>query len=321
MKSSSPRRLLRGGARPPTGQMIADIHANKDRSGVEPICRVLPIAPSTYDAASRRPASARAVRDAQLKAEITGGAGRAPRGLGCRQGLAAAAPRGDHGGRLHRGAAPARAGLEGVRRGKACRTTTPGAGAPRPADLVERDLSAARPNQLGVADRSSVATWAGLVCVALSSTRSPGSSWLAGCPLASHRPGPGRLGDGHLAPAGPAGRAGASLGQGRPIPVDPLPQTTRQSRCRHLGRLPRRRLRQRPGRDQHRPGQDRAHPPARPWKGIDQVGYATLEWVDWFNYRRLLEPIGYVPPAEFEAAFHREEDPSYPARPKHPSLR
>jgi transposase InsO family protein len=55
-----------------------------------------------------------------------------------------------------------------------------------------------------------------------------------------------------------------------------------------------------------------------PWKGIDQVEYATLEWVDWFNHRRLLEPIGSVPPAEFEAAFRPEEDP-VPL--KHPSLR
>jgi transposase InsO family protein len=57
------------------------------------------------------------------------------------------------------------------------------------------------------------------------------------------------------------------------------------------------------------------------WKGIDEVEYATLEWVDWFNHRRLLEPIGYVPPAEFEAAFQREEGPSDPARLKQPSLR
>ena len=48
-----------------------------------------------------------------------------------------------------------------------------------------------------------------------------------------------------------------------------------------------------------------------PWRGIDEVEYATLEWVDWFNHRRLLEPIGHVPPAEFEAAYQREEDPSY----------
>jgi putative transposase len=58
-----------------------------------------------------------------------------------------------------------------------------------------------------------------------------------------------------------------------------------------------------------------------PWKGIDQVEYATLEWVDWCHHRRLLEPIGDVPPAEYEAAFRPEEDPSSPARLKHPSLR
>jgi putative transposase len=51
--------------------MIAYIHAHKDRYGVEPICRVLPIAPSTYYHATRRPASARAVRDTKLKGEIT----------------------------------------------------------------------------------------------------------------------------------------------------------------------------------------------------------------------------------------------------------
>jgi putative transposase len=58
-----------------------------------------------------------------------------------------------------------------------------------------------------------------------------------------------------------------------------------------------------------------------PWKGLDDVEYATLEWVDWFNHRRLLEPIGHLPPAEFEAAFQREEDPNYPARLKQPSPR
>ena len=47
-----------------------------------------------------------------------------------------------------------------------------------------------------------------------------------------------------------------------------------------------------------------------PWKGLDQVEYATLEWVDWFNHRRLLEPIGHVPPAEFEAAYHQGRTPA-----------
>jgi hypothetical protein len=58
-----------------------------------------------------------------------------------------------------------------------------------------------------------------------------------------------------------------------------------------------------------------------PWRTADQVELATLAWVDWFNHRRLLEPIGRVPPAEFEAAYHQREDPSRTVRLKHPSLR
>jgi len=55
--------------------------------------------------------------------------------------------------------------------------------------------------------------------------------------------------------------------------------------------------------DDHRPVQDRADPPAQPMEGIDDIGYAALEWVDWFNHRRLLEPIGHLPPTEFEATY------------------
>ncbi len=47
--------------------------------------------------------------------------------------------------------------------------------------------------------------------------------------------------------------------------------------------------------------------PNGPWQGIDEVEFATLEWVDWFNNRRLLEPIGYVPPAEFEAMYDQQK--------------
>jgi putative transposase len=46
--------------------------------------------------------------------------------------------------------------------------------------------------------------------------------------------------------------------------------------------------------------------PNGPWRGFDEVEFATLEWVDWFNNRRLLEPIGYVPPAEFEAMYDQQ---------------
>jgi putative transposase len=146
--------------------MIAYIDANRDRFGVEPICKVLPIAPSTYYAASRRPASARAVRDTKLKGEITRvhaeqfgvyGARKVWRQLG-REGICVARCTVERlMGELH---------LQGVRRGKTRRTTTPDAAAPRPADLVDRDFSATRPNQLWVADLTYVATWSGFVYVA-----------------------------------------------------------------------------------------------------------------------------------------------------------
>ena len=46
-----------------------------------------------------------------------------------------------------------------------------------------------------------------------------------------------------------------------------------------------------------------------PWRNLEEVEFATLEWVDWFNHRRLLEPIGYIPPAEFERVYYRSQDP------------
>ncbi len=44
-----------------------------------------------------------------------------------------------------------------------------------------------------------------------------------------------------------------------------------------------------------------------PWKGLEDVEYATLEWVAWYNSQRLMEPLGYRPPAEYEEAFHRAQ--------------
>ena len=146
--------------------MIAYIDQHRDRYGVEPICRVLPIAPSTYYDAKRRPPSARALRDEELRAEIgrvhaehfgVYGAGKVWRQLG-REGIGVARCTVE---RLMR-----ELGLQGVRRGRARRTTTPDVTAPGPADLVERDFSAERPNQLWVADLTHVATWSGFVYVA-----------------------------------------------------------------------------------------------------------------------------------------------------------
>jgi transposase InsO family protein len=57
-----------------------------------------------------------------------------------------------------------------------------------------------------------------------------------------------------------------------------------------------------------------------PWKNLDDVEYATLEWVDWFKHRRILEPIGNIPRAEKEANHYRQTRPATPARHTQPSL-
>jgi transposase InsO family protein len=302
--------------------MIAYIDRHKDRFGVEPICQLLPIAPSTYHAAKRRPLSARALRDEELKAEIRRvhaehfgvyGARKVWRQLH-REGIAVARCTVE---RLLR-----ELGLRGAVRGKTRRTTTPDATAARPADLVERDFSATRPNQLWVADLTYVASWSGFVYVALvvdafsrfivgwQASRSLRTDlaldalemaiWrrqaqLDGLVHHSDR-GSQYLAIRYTERLADAG-AVASVGSRGDSFDNALAETI-------IGLYKTELIRRR-----------------GPWKGIDQVEYATLEWVDWFNHRRLLEPIGYVPPAEFEAAYQRQEDPSDPARRKHPSLR
>jgi putative transposase len=299
--------------------MIAYIDQHKDRYGVEPICRVLPIAPSTYYHACR-PASARAVRDAELKAEIVRVHGEHFGVYGARKVWR----------QLHReGIRVARCtverlmrelGLRGAVRGKPRRTTTPDATATRPADLVERDFSAARPNQLWVADLTYVATWSGFAYVALvidafsrflvgwQAARSLRTDLaLDALEMAIWRRQAQLDGLVHHSDRGSQylairyterlAEAGASVGSRGDSYDNALAETI-------IGLYKTELVRRR-----------------GPWKGIDDLEYATLEWVDWFNHRRLLEPIGHVPPAEFEAAFRRQEDPSSPVRLKHPSLR
>jgi putative transposase len=302
--------------------MIAYIDAKRDRFGVEPICRVLPIAPSTYHAVRRRPPSARRRRDQELQAEIARvhaehfgvyGARKVWRQLH-REGIAVA--------RCTVERLMGELGLQGVRRGKPHKTTTPEPAAARPTDLVERDFSAARPNQLWVADLTYVATWSGFVYVALvvdafsrfivgwQASRSLRTDlaldalemaiWARRGDLKGliHHSDKGsqylaiRYTE-RLAEAG----AVTSVGSRGDSFDNALAETI-------IGLYKTELIRRR-----------------GPWKGIDQVEYATLEWVDWFNHRRLLEPIGHVPPAEFEVAYHRREDPSRAIGLKDPSLR
>jgi putative transposase len=302
--------------------MIAYIDANKDRFGVEPICQVLPIAPSTYYAAKRRPPSARALRDEELKVEIRRvhqanfgvyGARKVWRQLH-REGITVARCTVE---RLMR-----ELGVQGVHRGKPHKTTTPDQAATQPADLVERDFSATRPNQLWVADLTYVATWSGFVYVAFvidafsrflvgwQAARSLHTDlaldalemaiWarrgeLQGLVHHSDR-GSQYLAIRYTERLAEAGAA-CSVGSRGDSFDNALAETI-------IGLYKTELIRRR-----------------GPWKGLDQVEYATLEWVDWFNHRRLLEPIGHIPPAEFEAAYHQREDPSRTAELKNPSLR
>ncbi len=137
------------------------ITAHRDRFGVEPICRTLQVAPSSYYAHKARPPSARAVADERLKVEVKRvwddnfevyGARKVWRQLG-REGIQAGR---DRVARLMR-----QLGIAGVVRGAKRRTTIPEPAGQRPADLVCRDFSAPAPNRLWVADLTYVATWAG----------------------------------------------------------------------------------------------------------------------------------------------------------------
>ncbi|WP_240800365.1 IS3 family transposase [Streptomyces sp. ICN441] len=141
-------------------------HLRERGLGVDPVCRVLDLSPSTYFARKKRPKSVRRLRDQQLMPLIeeihaesgaTYGARRITRALR-RKGIEAARCTVE---RLMR-----ELGIEGVIRGQRRRTTVPEPSAPRPPDLVDRDFTASRPDELWVADMTYVRTWSGWAYVA-----------------------------------------------------------------------------------------------------------------------------------------------------------
>jgi len=157
--------FLRGGARPPTEEMTAFIDERRDAYGVEPICALLPIAPSTYYAAKNRPPSARALRDEEIIEKIRS-AWKASRGrYGARKVWRQLRRQGESVARCTVERLMRAEGLAGVVRGKKVFTTQSDDTAPRPDDLVERDFTAPAPNRLWVANLTYVRTWAGFVYV------------------------------------------------------------------------------------------------------------------------------------------------------------
>ena len=301
--------------------MITYIEDHKEEFGVEPICRHLPIAPSTYYEAKTRPPSARRLRDEQLKTEIARvftsnlsvyGARKVWRQLN-REGILVA--------RCTVARLMAELGIYGTTRGKAPFTTTPAEFTHRPADLVERNFTADRPNQLWVADLTYVRTHSGFVYVAFivdvfsrfivgwQASRSLHAElaldalemaiWSRGdLDGLIHHSDRGsqylairyteRLGE--MGVVASVGSKGDSYDNALAETINGLYKTEV--------------IYKRGG-----------------WKGIDDVSFATLEWVDWFNHRRLLEPIGDVPPSEFETTYYAKEDTEEAVGLRHPSLR
>ena len=295
--------------------MVAFIDDHHEAYGVEPICAVLPIAPSTYfrvraQQQDEQNRSARAKRDDELRVlirrvyeESFGGV------YGPRKVWKQLRREGHNVARCTVERLMREMGLAGAVRGRAWKVTTQSEPAlDRPADLVDRTFVATRPNQLWVSDFTYVATWAGFVYVAFvidvfarrivgwrvsSSMRTDfvldaleqaiyarGGTMPAGL---VHHSDQGtqylsmrytdRLADAGIAPS--VGSRGDAYDNALAESVIGLFKTEVIQR---LG----------------------------PWRNLDGVEIATLTWVDWFNTRRLLEPIGYVPPAEYEAQYYEQ---------------
>jgi transposase InsO family protein len=198
-------------------------------------------------------------------------------------------------------------GLRGVVRGRKVKTTITDELAERPLDLVKRDFTADRPNQLWVVDLTYVATWAGFVYVAfitdVFSRKIVG--WRVSNSLRSD------LALDALEQALHARRDHEGL-------VHHSDRGVQYLAIRYTERLAEAGIERSVGSVGDSYDNALAETinglykaevirPNGPWQGIDEVEFATLEWVDWFNNRRLLEPIGYVPPAEFEAMYDQQK--------------
>ena len=287
------------------------IEAFADRFGVEPICRTLAVAPSSFYAARSRPPSARALADAELKLDIV----RVHRDqfgvYGARKLWRQLRREGIEAGRDRVARLMGTLGLVGATRTRRMRTTLPAPIAQRPADLVERVFSAPAPNRLWVADLTYVWTRSGFVYTAFvvdafsraivgwrtaASLRTDLA--LDALEMALHARGAALPGLVHHSDRGVQylairyserlAEAGAvnSVGSKGDSWDNALAETVNGLYKAELI---------------HRSG---------PWRSVEQVELATARWVAWWNHERLHGACGDIPPAEFEAAYwQRQEAP------------
>jgi putative transposase len=291
--------------------MIAFIDDHRGAYGVEPICKVLPIAPSTYfdhRAKQANPAklSARARRDAALRPKIN---------LVFEQNLKVYGARKVWLQMNREGVSVARytverlmrvMGLHGVIRGKTIRTTMPDKAAPCPLDHVNRQFHAPAPNRLWVSDFTYVSTWSGFVYVAFvidayarrivgwRVSRTPHASFvLDALEQALHDRQP--LHRGGLVHHSDRGSQYVSIRYSERLAeagIEPSVGSVGDSYDNALAETINGLYK---AEVIHRRG---------PWRSFEAVEFATLEWVDWFNHRRLMRPIGDIPPAEAEERYY-----------------
>jgi putative transposase len=289
--------------------MVAFVDEHRQAEGVGPICKELPIAPSTYYAHKATQAdpsklSPRRQRDESLQTEIRRvwdenfmvyGARKVWRQL-VREGHRVARCTVE---RLMR-----QMGLYGVVRGKPKRTTVPSDRDKRPQDLVRRVFHAERPNQLWVGDFTYVATWTGFVYVAfvIDVFARMIVGWRAAKSMSAELTLDAleqalwaRRIKGNLIHHSDRGSQYIAIRYSERLKdagIDPSVGSVGDAYDNALAETIN--------------GLFKAEVIRRrgPWKNLEAVEYATLEWVDWFNNKRLLEPIGNVPPAELEKAYY-----------------
>lgn len=294
--------------------MVTFIDQHRKTYGVEPICRVLPIAPSTYyrhKAQQRDPAkrSVRAREDEELQKIIARVWTEQRRVYGHRKVYQQMGYENLRVARCRVRRLMREMGLKGATRGRAWVTTTqPAPPADRPQDLVDRQFTATRPNQLWVADFTYVATWRGFGYVAfvidVFARRIVG--WRVSASLQTDfvldaleqaiyarydEPLEGLV---HHSDRGTQYLSVRYTDRLTEAGIDPSVGSRGDSYDNALAEsvigLFKTEVIQRLG----------------PWRTVEAVEFATLEWVDWFNTRRLLGPIGYLSPAEYEARYYEQ---------------
>jgi putative transposase len=294
--------------------VIAYIDAYRDEFGVEPICRVLQVAPSTYYAAKTRPPSMRSIEDERLKVEIVRVFEANYRCYGVRKVWRQLNREGIRVARCTVARLMRALGLTGLVRGKAKRTTITGAEAARPADLVERDFRAPAPNRLWVADLTDIRTWSGWVYAAF--VIDVYSRQVVGWQLATHLRTDLALDALEMA-IWRRQREHADLSQlvhhsDRGVQYLSIRYTERLSGAGAVASVGSKGDSYDNALAESFNGLYKAELIRRygPWRGIDQVELATLEYLDWYNHRRLHTACGDLPPAEYEAIHYRQPQPA-----------